>query len=483
MTPRRSISQEMLLLILTAYAMMGGTRKSAENFAGPERLWKKGGVAMLCNAINSTVETFTLIMLACLLAALVCERNGIRRDALFFGVIGCHAISTAGDLMAWRFAGKAGALAGTMARFGNILTYFFIPVVSLGFLSLLFLYKTQRRRFRTAAGRALAVAIFSVSVLSLLTLLTNPWTGWLYRIDENNIFYWGTASSFLPDGAVLIQLLLFGPLIAVETRGRRTGRQWRTLLCCAVPMAAIILEAFGVGLMLLYPSMATSLLLLYFGRQETFAEQLLRQQLELSDSRTKLLLAQIQPHFIFNSLLAIQQLCESDPQRAAQAVGDFAEYLRANLDAISDSRLISFSQELEHIQCYLALETMDPASKIRAEFRLDETDFYLPPLTVQPLVENAVRHGLKTKPEGGVVTVAAWEAPEGWYVTVTDNGAGFSAATQQQKRRRSIGMENVRARLAALCGGTLRVETGAGGTTATVFIPRQSNQTAEDTTP
>lgn len=428
---------------------------------------------MACNSINSTLEVFTLIMLGCLLAALLHERNGIRRDAMFLAVIFCHAVSTAGDLLAWRFAGKAGALAGTLSRLGNILTYLFIPLASTGFLTLLFFYVLRRRRLKTAPGRLLAAMIIAVAAAAILILASNPWTGLLYRIDETNTFYWGKASTILSDGVVLIHNILFSVLLVIEVRGEPHKRLWRALVLCAIPAAAVLVELTGLRLMLIYPAAATSLLLLYFGRQEELEEQTLRQKLELENSRTKLLLAQIQPHFIFNSLLAIQQLCEEDPQKAERAVGDFSEYLRGNLDAMTNDTLIPFSQELEHIRCYLALETVDPASRIKAEYRLEAADFYLPPLTVQPLVENAVRHGLKTRAGGGTVTVGTRETADGWLVTVADDGVGFSSITPQQENRRSVGLENVRARLAAQCGGTLHIESGGHGTTATVFIPKK----------
>ncbi len=160
-------------------------------------------------------------------------------------------------------------------------------------------------------------------------------------------------------------------------------------------------------------------------------------------------------------------------------MGDFSEYLRGNLNAMTNDRLIPFTQELEHIRCYLALEQADPASQVKVDYQLEDTEFCLPQLTVQPLVENAVRHGVKMKPEGGTVTISTKQTPDGWLVTVRDDGVGFDAVTPQQKQRRSVGLENVRVRLAAQCGGTLHIETGEWGTTATVFLPKTTQNTTE----
>ncbi len=221
----------------------------------PDKMWilpgglffGKGVVVIACNSINSTLEIFTLIMLGCLLIALFHERHGNKRDTIFIAVVCCHMVNTMGDLLAWRFAGKPGALAGTLAQLGNIFTYLFIPIVSISFLTLLFVYATRRRKPKSAVGRGIAWLIRIVSVTSIAILISNPWTGLLYRIDENNLFYWGKASSFLPDGAVLIQLVLFYLLLAVELRGEKPDRLWRTFLCCVIPTAAIIAEIAGPG--------------------------------------------------------------------------------------------------------------------------------------------------------------------------------------------------------------------------------------------
>lgn len=422
---------------------------------------------MACNSINTTLELLTLAMLACLITAILCGRRDRQLDGIFLAVVCGHVVNTLGDLLAWRFAGQSETAARVLAQAGNTLTYLFIPLVSTSFLALVFAYATRRRTIRTRPGRVLAAAIAATAAASLVVLVSNPWTGLLYRIDEKNQFYWGTASSFLPDGAVLVQLLLFYGLLAAELRGEKNDRIWRALLCCLIPTAAIAAEILGANVMLLYPTLATSLLLLYFGREQALEETILRQEADLADSRAKLLLGQIQPHFIFNSLLAIQQLCEEDPQRAEQAVSDFSQYLRGNLDAMTDDRLVPFERELAHIKCYLALETADPASRIRVRYELGPTDFFVPQLTIQPLVENAVRHGLKPKPEGGTVTIRTAAMAEGWTVTVTDDGVGFTAGGEA-----GVGLQNIQKRLAAQCGGTLHITSGPTGTRAEVFIPR-----------
>jgi two-component system LytT family sensor kinase len=254
---------------------------------------------------------------------------------------------------------------------------------------------------------------------------------------------------------------------------------WSYLL---LPVAAMTVQIFSYGVVFLSLANTISLVVIFLfsqaeqGRRTAKRERELAQKnLELSDSRVKLLLGQIQPHFIFNSLLAIQELCQENPTKAATAVQDFSRYLRGNLDAMSTTDLIPFEQELSHIRHYLALEQVDPASRIRVRYQLETTDFRVPALSVQPIVENAVRHGIGTRSSGGTVCISTREDAASFVITVEDDGVGFAAATPQQEERRSVGIENVRVRLHAQCDGSLKIETGEQGTVVTIAIPKAGN--------
>lgn len=191
----------------------------------------------------------------------------------------------------------------------------------------------------------------------------------------------------------------------------------------------------------------------------------------------------IQPHFLFNALNTIEYLCEEDPPVAARATNDFARYLRGNMDSLMGSQMVSFRNELEHLAHYVAIEQLRyPSIKVEYDVRAD--DFLVPSLSVQPLVENAIKHGASRRAGEGVVKVSSWREGRSFVVRVTDNGPGFDERsiarfkegvrrrhTRQSAAGRSVRAQPCRAgerrgRVAATCGGTMRVENEAAAAPA-----------------
>lgn len=196
---------------------------------------------------------------------------------------------------------------------------------------------------------------------------------------------------------------------------------------------------------------------------------------ELVQSRISIMLSQIQPHFLYNALNSIRQLCKSDPGAAQTAIEDFAKYLRGNLDSIKRNTPVPFTKEKEHIRIYLALEKMRFEDELQVVWNVETDSFMLPALTVQPLVENAVEYGVGKKPGGGTVTVSTKETPNAYIITVKDDGVGYDPMEIQDDGRTHTGIDNVRSRLTSMCGGVLTIETAPGlGTTATVCIPKEA---------
>ena len=195
---------------------------------------------------------------------------------------------------------------------------------------------------------------------------------------------------------------------------------------------------------------------------------------KLAQSRISIMLSQIRPHFLYNALNAIYYLCEKDPKLAQNAIAEFSDYLRGNLDSVSVDRTVLFSKELEHIKNYLFLEKLRYEDELEIAYELGTIAFFLPPLTVQPLVENAVRYGIGQAVDGGKLTIKTIERDEGYEIFVIDDGVGgYDPKNKKEDGRSHIGIDNVRERLALMVGGTLEIESEEGkGTTAKIFIPR-----------
>jgi sensor histidine kinase YesM len=166
-------------------------------------------------------------------------------------------------------------------------------------------------------------------------------------------------------------------------------------------------------------------------------------------------------------------LCRTDPKLAEEAVLEFSDYLRGNLDALSIKGSISFERELRHLETYLSIEKKRFGEKLPIIYDIKARNFQLPALTLQPIVENAVRHGVTKRDQGGTVTIETREN-DSFVITVTDDGVGFDVNGKLENDGRShVGIENTMQRLAAICGGTLKIESKPGeGTTAVITIPK-----------
>ena len=196
-------------------------------------------------------------------------------------------------------------------------------------------------------------------------------------------------------------------------------------------------------------------------------------ELKLQESQISIMLSQIQPHFLYNTLNSIYHLCETNPMRARLLVNSFSEYLRNNLSSLEEPGLIPFETELSHINTYLDIEKVRFEDTLEIEYDIKCVDFSLPVLTVQPIVENAVKHGTSKKRGGGTVRICTDENNENYIIKVSDTGCGFDPTNSRDDGKRHVGIENVRQRLANMCGGTLTIESTVGvGTFATIIIPK-----------
>ena len=206
-------------------------------------------------------------------------------------------------------------------------------------------------------------------------------------------------------------------------------------------------------------------------RAERLEKEKIKLDSELAQSRISTLMSQIHPHFIYNTLGSIEQLCELDPPKAAKLVNDFSKYLRGNFGEIDNHKLIRVSKELEHTEYYISIEKVR-FPDIEFVTEMNCCDFCIPALTIQPIVENAVKHGILKREEGGTVNVRIYETDSSYFISVRDNGVGFDVIELEQKNH--VGLRNIKSRLEAMCGGILHIESIIGvGTKITVEIPKE----------
>lgn len=204
-------------------------------------------------------------------------------------------------------------------------------------------------------------------------------------------------------------------------------------------------------------------------RQQQILEE---KEIQLTLSRITTMMSQIRSHFVFNILNAISGMCKYDPEKADETVVRFSRYLRNNIDIMEDDKPVLFRTELAHLEDYVVLEQIRFGDKIEFYSDIRTEQFMIPPLILQPIVENAIKHGLTKKQNGGTVILRTWEEDGCIKISIEDDGVGF--APSELEKKQSVGLKNIRYRLHHLMHASLDIESKLGkGTTVTITIPKK----------
>lgn len=209
-------------------------------------------------------------------------------------------------------------------------------------------------------------------------------------------------------------------------------------------------------------------------REKEFADL----QYQLQMSRIHNFTSQMQPHFLYNALGSIQEIILENPQYASKLLGDFTIHLRSCIRVMSNDSPIPFNEELENIKAYVNIEKMRFGDKLKVVYRTEVQDFPIIPLSVQPLVENAIRHGIYNRGSaGGTVIITTEQTEKAIIIKVIDNGVGFDYKALQREikngKRDSTGLKNLTFRFEKMMNATVNIKSVLRkGTTVTVTIPK-----------
>ena len=214
---------------------------------------------------------------------------------------------------------------------------------------------------------------------------------------------------------------------------------------------------------------------------DRYNKENLKVQKDLYDAKVQIMVSQIRPHFMYNALSSIAMLCTLDPEKAQEAIVEFSDYIRCNMDSLKQTAPVPFEKEIEHLKKYLYIEKLRFGKKLNIVYDIRTMDFEIPLLSIQPIVENAVKHGVGQKKKGGTITISSEETGDAFIVTVADDGVGFDAdAPRKEDGRSHIGIENTRKRLKDLCNADVVITSVIGeGTTARVIIPKDKGSDAD----
>ena len=313
-------------------------------------------------------------------------------------------------------------------------------------------------------------SVVALWIVFFLFLLIAQFTTFFQYVTPKNQYARGPwFSLFLAPLAVIMLLNLAG---VWRRKGKMSRKYHAASLIYLLPMTiALLLHMFIDAIVIFDIALTISALSMFVIILTEQIEQYMLQQRELAHQQSKVMLLQMRPHFIYNSMTSIYYLCELDPRKAQQVTKDFTVYLRKNFTAMASDETIPFSDELEHTRAYLAVEQAQFDDSLFVDYDTPHIRFRVPPLTLQPIVENAVKHGMD--PESGPlhIVVRTRETESGNEILVEDDGTGFDPAGHSSPY---TALENIQQRLEFMCKGELTImPREGGGTIVKVIIPEQ----------
>ncbi len=426
--------------------------------------------------INLVLEALSAMALIVLL---LCIALDDRRYTTLYrrlsGIMLWDLVVLVSDMISFIANGRQWPYAGAIIRCSNCVLYiagYMTLNAFTRYLEVLIGGKTKHRSHLFTIVKALCM-------IGTVLVIVNMFNGMYFTVDENN-FYHRESLFWLSQAFGVVSILLN---VAISWRYRRVVSRLEQVFLFAyqlLPVTALVLQVFIDGPSFLNIALTLSILIISAGIQVEQSRQLEQKEKELTENRISIMLSQIQPHFLYNALTAIAALCDTAPKKAKAAIMDFSVYLRGNMDSLKQKRPVPFEKELKHTEVYIELEKMRFGQELTVAYDIQCRDFNLPALSIQPIVENAVRYGVGQRENGGTVSIVTRETPNFYQVVITDDGVGYDVNQALNDSRTHVGIENVRHRLKTQCDGTLEIESLINiGTKAVLSIPKRREGVAK----
>ena len=423
-------------------------------------------------AVNTWIDIVMMILLTMLFGFSVSSKYVENKQNLFFSLL------IAVDF-AMLFFSTLGYTVYALAEKADFIRITGSISYMLCYISFAVLWKYQMFFYeKTRVVKVSSYIIYSSVMLYTVLSVINIFVPVLFRIDANG-YYDSGYSDYI---TIIVGVLLIVTLYINVLLSDCSLKQKIALVSYEIaPAIMIIIDIlFGIsGVDIYLPAVADvammfPLYIIFYCIYLEQKDEIARRELEQMQMETSLRISQIQPHFLYNCLSSIAVLCEEDPHLAEKATNTFADYLRENMNYIGSETPIPFADEMRHVERYVWLEKLRFSDRVNVVYDLNCTDFTIPALSVQPLVENAIKHGICKRLDAGTVTIASREDDEAYTVTISDDGVGFDLSASLNDGRTHVGLESVSKRLQSMTDGRMKVETSPGnGTNITITIPKK----------
>lgn len=354
-----------------------------------------------------------------------------------------------------------------MALEEKITIYFQYLIISLLFpMFMAYLLRTCEENWRESS---IFRAVIILWVVYFILLAIAQFTTCFYYVTPDNQYKHGSCHLIMV--APMFAVMIINLFAVIRRRNKLSTKYFVAFLIHLIPLQATLVfhnlfdeNIFSVVLGLSISTLSMFAIILY-----DQIEQYVKQQREIAHQRASIMVLQMRPHFIYNAMMSIYYLCAQNPKKAQQVTLDFTTYLRKNFTAIVSEDTISFADELEHTRAYLAIEQVQFEDSLCVEYDTPHKNFRLPPLTLQPIVENAIKHGMDPESAPLYISIRTRETNSGNEIVVEDNGSGFELDADNKAH---IALTNIRQRLEMMCGGKLSIRPReGGGTVVIVTIP------------
>lgn len=427
-------------------------------------------------SINIAMESTMILVLAVVLITCLLQKRALHTTNALVYLLVSIILLLINQIVFWSlFIGNVHQKYGEDSlRIVYILDYVLVFSITISFFYyIVALIKDGYKQIGVSynPGKTLQLIIFAWGILSIIIYLAGVFNPTLYRLEDGAPVY--NVAIYVILNIMSKFACVCGIVLLIYHR-KVISKQETFLSITFILLASLLvivdeLSGFSVSYILI----SLFALVLYVRIDLHKGLLLERKEREITQWKTQIMLSQMQPHFLYNVLTTISGMCEIDNAlQARDVVNRFADYFRINLQSLGKENTIPFEKELEHVKTYLWLEKIRFEDELQISYDIETTDFFIPSLALQPMVENAVKHGILPKEDGGRVTIRTRETTMGYEVVVEDDGVGFDV-TEKWDSQVHVGIENVSKRLELICNGTCTIHSEKGkGTVVTIHIPK-----------
>lgn len=415
--------------------------------------------------VSTGIDTYAMLICVILYVSTLLERSlnpknrGLAR--LFFMI--CVQLYV--DILGWVYVGRDPA----KLEMCYFLYKFLLPFTIIGYWD----YLRAELELPMEKCKIRTIIIYAECFTTMMIIASNWFNHKFYYITDDIQVAQLPAFKWLDFHASIT----FGVIIyTIFTQKLKSYHKRILLSYITFPFAAYIIESFS-ELSLFYPFMLISTILIYtqvyLNRGKVIAEQ----ETTLSKQSIALMMSQIQPHFLYNTLTTISNLCRKDPKEAEEVTVMFSHYLRMNLDSLKKLDPVPFAMELQHVQVYLELEKKRFGDQLNVEYDIKAQNFKVPALGLQPIAENSVKHGIREKEGTGTLRISSEELDKCFCVVIEDDGVGFDMnAPAKDDGRSHVGMSNVVDRLKKMCNADTEIISSPGNGCKTIITFPKENK-------